>query len=55
MTQPDVSIGLEIRGEVEVEYGPLRCTVAQWAGKSPAEVTGDDVARYEAEQEEGQL
>lgn len=45
-------MGFEAHGEVAVEYGQYRCRVAQWAGKSPAEVTGDDVARYEAEQEE---
>lgn len=51
MSTPDVSMGFEATGEVDVEYGPLRLAVAEWAGKRPAEVTGDDVARFEAEQE----
>lgn len=55
MTQPDVSMGLEARGDVAVTYGTYRCHVATWAGKYPDEVTGDDVARYEAEQERSQL
>jgi hypothetical protein len=50
MSQPDVSIGVEATGDVDVEYGPLRRAVAEWTGKSPADVTGDDVARYEGEQ-----
>lgn len=51
MTQPDISVGFEATGETGVQYGPLRLAVAEWAGKSPEDVTGDDVARYEAEQE----
>jgi hypothetical protein len=51
MSTPDISMGFEATGDVAVEHGPLRLAVAEWAGKSPAEVTGDDVARFEAAQE----
>jgi hypothetical protein len=47
MTQPDVAIGFEVTGEVAVEYGAYRLRVAEWAEKSPADVTPDDVGRYE--------
>lgn len=55
MTQPDVSIGLEAKGEVAVEYGAYRRAVAEWAGISPADVNENHVIAYEAEQEESQL
>lgn len=56
MTNPaDITMGFEATGEVEVSYGPHRLRVAEWAGKPPEDVTGDDVARYEAEQEGPQL
>lgn len=48
------NIGFKIEAGAEVQYGPLRLAVAEWAGKSPADVTGDDVAHYEAANEEGQ-
>lgn len=51
MSTPDLSMGLEVTGDIDVTYGELRCAVAEWANKSPAEVTGEDVARFEAEQE----
>lgn len=34
-------------GNLGITYGPLRLAVAEWAGKDPEDVTGDDVARYE--------
>jgi hypothetical protein len=53
MSNPDVSIGFEATGDVDVVYGECRRAVAEWAGIDPADVTGDHVARYEAAQEEG--
>lgn len=47
MTQPDVSLGLEIRGEVGVEYGAARVRVARHFGIDPAEVTGAHMDHYE--------
>ena len=51
MTQP-LDIGFNAIATAEVTYGPLRLAVAEWAGIDPADVTGDDVARYEARNEE---
>ena len=47
-------IGFKVIASAEVQYGPLRLAVAEWAGIDPADVTGDHVARYEAANEEGQ-
>lgn len=46
-----VAIGFEAKGTVDVQYGAYRLQVAEWAGIHPSEVTGEDVARFEAEQE----
>ena len=38
-----VDLGLSITAEAEVEYGPYRLRVAEWAEKDPADVTQNDV------------
>lgn len=52
MTQPDVSIGLEAKGEVAVEYGAYRRAVAEWAGIAPADVTAGLAGRFDIAYEE---
>lgn len=47
MTQPDVSIGLEAKGEVAVEYGERRKLIAAMYQIDPARVTAAHVAEYE--------
>lgn len=42
-----VDLGLAVEAEAEVEYGPYRLRVAEWAGKDPAAVTAHDVGKYE--------
>ncbi|MCB8914022.1 hypothetical protein KUG88_28385 [Rhodococcus rhodochrous] len=52
----NVEVGIVAEAEVEVvEYGPLRLAVAEWAGKDPSEVTGDDVDLYVVTEGKGQL
>lgn len=47
MTEPDVSVGLEVKGEVDVEYGDQRLRVAHHFGIDPSEVTGAHMDHYE--------
>lgn len=41
----------EATGDIGVEFGPLRLAVAEHFGKNPEDVTGQDVAQYEMDQE----
>lgn len=34
--------------ELTIHYGPLRLRIAEWAEKDPADITLEDVHRYEA-------
>jgi hypothetical protein len=49
MSHPDVSIGFEATGDLVVEYGPLRIAAAKYYQKNPADITGDDIARFQME------
>lgn len=42
-----LSTNARIEAEADVEYGPYRLRVAEWAGVLPADVTESHVARYE--------
>jgi len=49
MSEPDFTMGFGAAGEVTVEYGPLRLAAANYHQKDPADVTGEDIARFRME------